>query len=612
MRRATAWFDHAVTALIVATLLSELAVVLANVIARSLFQTSLLWIDEITGIALAILAFVGGAAAYGRGGLLSVQFFVQRLGVNAQAAAGALFDWLVLAISAIVGVASIPMLQTQWQSKTPFLHVSTAFTIAPVTLGAVLTALYAARHLMRRYERPRVVWLTGAALFLAGSLAVVTQGWWVPSFRGPLALEVMLGIFALLIAFGLPVGYALAAGSIVYIYGARPATMTALPSHMLGGVANFLLLALPFFIFAGFIMERGGISSRLVDFMRAVVGHIRGGLLQAMVLAMYLVSGMSGSKSGDVAAVGTSMNEMLAREGYLPEENVAVLAASAVMGETVPPSLAMLVLGTITTVSVGSLFIAGIVPAAVIGAVLLFAVYVRARLQGRVPASRFSWGLLGRTGLRAIPPLLMLVILFGGILSGIGTPTEVSSFAVTYGLFLATVVYRATGVRALVRAVTEAALMTGMILFIVANAIAFSWVLTVAELPQGLVAWLEAAHLGQAGFMLFSIVLLIVMGALLEGIGSLLILGPLLVPVAAKIGLDPLHYAIVLIIAMGIGAFSPPLGVGFYISCSIGKARVEDAMRVVPQLLGVVFAGLLIVAFVPWFTLALPHAVGIR
>ena len=461
---------------------------LANVIVRSLFQSSLLWIDEITGIALAILAFVGGAAAYGRGRLLSVQFFVLRLPVAGQAAVGALFDWLILAISAIIGIASIPMLQTQWQSKTPFLHISAALGIAPVTLGAVLTAIYAVSHLLRRRSRPGIVWGTGGALFAVGALAVATQAWWVPSFHGAVALEVMLGLFALCVVFGLPVGYALAAGSIVYIYGARPATLTALPMQMLGGVSNFLLLALPFFIFAGFIMERGGISSRLVDFMRAIVGHIRGGLLQAMVLAMYLVSGMSGSKSGDVAAVGTSMNQMLAREGYLPEENVAVLAASAVMGETVPPSLAMLVLGTITTVSVGSLFIAGIVPAAVIGGVLLVAVYVRARLQGRVAASRFSWAVLGRTGLKAIPALLMLVILFGGILSGIGTPTEVSSFAVAYGLFLAIVVYRATDLRALVRAVSEAALMTGMILFIVANAIAFSWVLTVGELPQGLVA----------------------------------------------------------------------------------------------------------------------------
>lgn len=612
MPRLTAWLDQAVTALIVGTLLTELGVVLANVAARSFFHSSLLWIDEITGIALAILAFVGGAAAYGHGRLLSVQFFVERLPATAQAAVAAFFDWLILAISAIVGVASIPMLQTQWQSTTPFLHVSMAVTIAPVTLGAILTAIYAVRHLRRRRSSPRIVWGTGGALLLLGLLVVATQAWWVPSFQGALALEVMLAIFALCIVFGLPVGYALAAGSIVYIYGARPATLTALPSQMLGGVSNFLLLALPFFIFAGFIMERGGISSRLVDFMRALVGHIRGGLLQAMVLAMYLVSGMSGSKSGDVAAVGTSMNEMLAREGYLPEENVAVLAASAVMGETVPPSLAMLVLGTITTVSVGSLFIAGLLPAAVIGAVLLVAVYVRARMQGRTAASRFSWTVLGRTALSAIPPLLMLVILFGGILSGIGTPTEVSSFAVAYGLFLATLVYRATGLRALVNAVSEAALMTGMILFIVANAIAFSWVLTVGELPQGLVAALEAAHLGPAGFMLFSIVLLVVMGALLEGIGSLLILGPLLVPVAAQIGIDPLHYAIVLIIAMGIGAFSPPLGVGFYIACSIGKARVEDAMRVVPQFLGVVFAGLLIVAFVPWFTLALPHLAGIK
>jgi TRAP-type C4-dicarboxylate transport system permease large subunit len=279
-------------------------------------------------------------------------------------------------------------------------------------------------------------------------------------------------------------------------------------------------------------MERGGISLRLVRFVHALVGHLRGGLLHVMVLSMYLVSGLSGSKTADVAAVGSVMRDMLEQEGYDVSEGTAVLAASAAMGETVPPSIAMLVLGSITTLSMAALFIGGIIPAAVVAICLMALIWLRSRRANAPVSRRAPVRTMVASGIAAILPLLMPVILFAGILLGIATPTG-------------------------------------------------------------------------------TIALLIVVGSVLEGLPALIILAPLLLPIAGGIGLSELHYGIVLLIAMGAGAFLPPAGVGFYVACAIMRTDIESASRAMVPYLVVLIIALLIVAFVPWFTVFLPRALGL-
>jgi tripartite ATP-independent transporter DctM subunit len=398
-------------------------------------------------------------------------------------------------------------------------------------------------------------------------------------------------------------------GAAAYLWVSNSSPMVALPQNMVNGTGNYVLLAVPFFVLAGLIMERGGISLRLVRFVQALVGHVRGGLLHVVVVSMYLVSGLSGSKAADVAAVGSVMRNMLAREGYRPGEGAAVLAASAAMGETVPPSIAMLVLGSITSLSIAALFVGGIIPAAVIGLCLMLLISVRARIANAPRSARASRSTLGRAALGAVLPLLMPLILFGGILFGIATPTEVSSFAVLYGIGLA-FFYREMDLRGLGRTVVDSAALSGMVLFILAAASAFSWVLTTASLPQHLVELLHGVNDSSLVFLVGSIALLIAAGTLLEGLPALNVLAPLLLPIAVQLGISPLHYGIVLVIAMGIGAFMPPAGVGFYVCCAIQRTDVEPASRAMLPYLGVLIAGLLVVAFVPALTLVLPHAFG--
>jgi len=605
----TAVVNALANAVVAIALIGELGAVFANVISRSLFDTAFLWTDEVAKLALSTLAFVGGAIAYAHGHHTFVRAGLNALGERVRGACLVASDLAVLLIAAVTGYASIFLIEIRWNELTPILEMPAAWIVVPLTASMMLLMFHAARRLLRAPRGPAVA--VGAAVAAILALAFATRPLWLPWFTGDGAITAALGLFLVTIFGGLPIGFALLLSTAVYLWLADAVPMVALPQNMVDGTGNFVLLALPFFILAGLIMERGGISVRLVRFVHALVGHLRGGLLHVMVLSMYLVSGLSGSKTADVAAVGSVMRDMLKKEGYGPGEGAAVLAASAAMGETVPPSIAMLVLGSITTLSMAALFIGGVIPAAVVAACLMALIFLRPRHAGAPVSRRASARMVATSAIGAILPLLMPVILFAGILFGIATPTEVSSFAVVYGLILSCLIYRELDLATFLRIVLDSAMLAGMVLFILGAASGFSWALTVAYLPQRLVDFLHGIGDNTALFLIGSMALLIVVGSVLEGLPALIILAPLLLPIAGGIGLSELHYGIVLLIAMGIGAFLPPAGVGFYVACAIMRTDIEAASRAMLPYLVVLIIALLIVAFVPWFTVFLPRALGL-
>jgi tripartite ATP-independent transporter DctM subunit len=396
--------------------------------------------------------------------------------------------------------------------------------------------------------------------------------------------------------------------TLTYLALTDAAPAIAVPQNMVDGTGNFILLALPFFIFAGLIMERGGISVRLVQFAMALVGGIRGGLLQVVVVTIYLVSGISGSKIADVAAVGSVMRGELKRHGYRPDQGAAVLAASAAMAETIPPSIAMLVLGSVTPISIGTLFVAGLLPAALIAVCLMGLIAYQAR--GRVEAAPQPGTRRMAALAPAILPLAMPVAMVCGIRFGIATPTEVSTLAVLYGLVLSIVVYRGLPWRQVLELVLSCAMTAGMVLLVLSSASSFAWVLTAANMPQHLVELLDDTGRSAIAFWIGSIVLLILIGTLLEGLPALIILAPLLMPIATGLGIDPVQYGIVLILAMGVGAFMPPVGIGFYVAAAVAGSRVEPAARTMVPFIVVLVLAVVLIAFVPGIALIVPHLMG--
>jgi tripartite ATP-independent transporter DctM subunit len=595
--------------IVVAALVGELLVVMTDLTIRFLFTQSLLWTEEASKLCLTTLAFVGGALAYRARHHTAIKVVTRLFPAAIQSGIAVAVDTIILCVVAITLYVSFDLFEVANMSLTPILQISGAWIVLPFNVGLALIALFAAERLA--FDHPEQVTRVVAPIVVV--LAVVVAGIGFAALPRPdsaTALTIMLPLFLAAVLLGLPVSFAMLLGSIFFLQITDSAPMIAVAQNTVDGTGHFILLTLPFFIWAGLIMEKGGISLRLVRFAMALVGHLRGGLLQVAVVTIYLVSGISGSKVADVVAVGTVLRLELTRQGYQAKEGAAVLSAAGAMSETIPPSIAMLVLGSVTPISIGTLFIAGLLPAAVIALFLMVAIYVLAWRRNTPRAPRATFAELAKSSAGAILPLIMPAMMIVGIKFGFATPTEVSAVAVVYGLILSILIYRSIGIGNFFAIAADCGLLAGMVLFIIGTAGAFAWTLTAANLPAVLVKMLHIGGDSPALFLVGSMVLLIVIGSLLEGLPALIILGPLLMPLANQLGIDSIHYAMVILLAMGIGIFIPPIGICFYVSCAVMECEVEAAAKTMLPYLAVLLAGVLAVAFVPWFTHAVPNLVG--
>lgn len=588
-------------------LVVELCVILWNIVGRTLFKSPFQGTLEVSVIALATIAFVGGAVSYGKGEEVAMSALRDRAPANWRLGLGVMGEVVTTVFAAALAGASWLLAEAHSSERTASLGIPGTFQFLPLVIGMALFAWYAIRRIIQRRGKIAAVSCLMVVLLLVALVA--SHDLWVQlTLRGQNAVVLSLVAFALLLLAGVPIAVVLGAAALLYAYGTE-SPFQSLTLAVQQGATGFVLLALPFFVAAGYIMNEGGISQRLTDFVTNVIGHVRGGVLQTLVVTTFIVSGISGAKAADVAAVGIPMRKVIREQQYPAEEGAAVLAASAAMGELVPPSIAMLIFGSITAVSTATLFVAGVVPAAVIALILMGTAYVRARRSGRPTLARAPLKKMVWSGVVAVPALVMPLLLFGGILAGIGTPTEVSSFAVVYGILLSFAFKRANA-RTLLKIAIDASVMSGTILVILGTAQAFSRSLTAAGVPQELSA--KMTSLPDWQFMLVTIVVIVVMGTFLEGLPALVVLSPLLLPVATGLGISPLSYAVVLLAGMGLGTFMPPVGVGYYVVTGVMDVKPERVMRpMVPYVL-VLLVGLLVASFVPTISTVLPALFGMN
>jgi tripartite ATP-independent transporter DctM subunit len=600
--------EHAFDVLLALVLFLELLLLFGNTMLRTVFHTSVVWANEVAEYSLTSLAFIGGALAYHRGLHLVVRVGIDRLPRRWHEYAECARHYFVIAV-ALVGLATaVPMWREAWTTLTVVLQIPKSWTLLPFFIGMALTVVFALAELRRHSAKENsVAGLAVALLALAWFLAQHFTGPWQGS--GGIAFALLLLLF--LVFAGVPIAYVLSVTAYIAIYSSGEDPM-AVSLAMSNGISSFILLAVPFFILAGNVMTDGGLTKPLADWVTGMVGRMRGGLLQALVVAMYIFSGISGSKIADVAAVGTTLKGMLKDQGYDPAESAAVLSAAGIMGETIPPSLVMMVLASITTLSVATFFVAGVLPAAVLGACLMVLIHRRAKKYDWPRCAAISWPERMRLTLRALPALLVPIILVIGIVGGIATTTEVSSFAVVFSILVSVFIYRGMDLRSFVRTLAGSGAMAGMVLLMVSAGSAFSWTLALSGL-QSVVADFLALLGGSAfAFLVFSVVLMMVMGSILEGLPSLLIFGPMLLQLARTYGIDPMAFGIVIIIAMGVGTFVPPFGVCYFVTCSVMDTSVE---RVTPRFLpylAILLVGLVAIAAFPAISLALPHAFNLR
>ena len=418
---------------------------------------------------------------------------------------------------------------------------------------------------------------------------------------------VSLSFFVLLLL-GVPVAFTIGVAGLTGLMWSGSYPLTIVVQQVFQSVDSFVLLAIPLFILAGSLMETGGIAARLVRLAQALVGWVRGGLAMAVVVAEYIFSGISGSTIADVSAIGATMIPPMRKAGYTPEQAVSVVAAASAMGILVPPCLLMIVIGSIANVSVAALFVAGFIPAVVLAVAIMAYIYLEARRGGIMGSKASSWHEIWTSFIDALIPLGLPIIIFGGILGGIVTPTEAAAVAVFYAGIVGIYVYREITWSQLPSILINSAVITASVCFLLGVAAVVAWILAVEQIPMQLIKLMSSMSAGPITFLVITALLFILLGAVLEGLPAVVILLPTFVPVVKTLGIDLVHYSIVVVAATGIGLFLPPIGVGLFISCGIAGISVDRVMR--PMLPYIVFLciGLLLVIMFPWLTLVLPRA----
>jgi tripartite ATP-independent transporter DctM subunit len=587
-------------------LAADLLVVCGSVLLRFLFNAPVEWADDVARGLMVGSSFFGAASALARSENLGVAFFIDMLPAGPRRTIDSMGALLVSVISGYVAFNAIKL---GWLTtgQTTGAGLPLELTFYPMGAGALLMTIFALDLFRRRPLGDMVAGMVAVGL-IAGLYVI-----WdllLPASL-PASGTLMLAGFFIALFGGLPIGFALALAALIFIWveGTLPGVIFA--QQMARGIDNFVLLAIPFFILVGYLMEANGMSVRLIELLQRAVGRMRGGLNVVMVMSMVLFSGISGSKMADVAAVGSVLIPAARRSRQNPGSAVALLAASAVMAETIPPCINLIILGFVANLSIGGLFVAGLLPAGLMALALIAVSIVfgkraasAAETESQIPMSGLWSGAIASFGL--------IFMIFAGFKSGFATATEISAFAVVYAIVVGSVVFRELSFRTATYSFVQAATRSGLVLFIVAAAQSLAFILTLQQVPHAvgdMMLSLSGTH-GTWLFMLLSIAVLIVMGSVLEGAAALIIFGPLLLPVAVKLGIDPLHFGVVLVIAMGLGLFAPPLGLGLYGACLIGNVPIEQTVKPIMGYLGLLLLCLLVIAFVPAISTALPHAFG--
>lgn len=413
--------------------------------------------------------------------------------------------------------------------------------------------------------------------------------------------------FLAFVAMNVPIAFSMGLSSIVGLLLKGDIPLVIMPQKIFTGCDSFPLLAVPLFILAGTLMDTGGISQRLVNLAQALVGHFRNGLGMVSIVAEIFFSGISGSTAADTAAIGSIMIPTMTQAGYPPARATAIVCAACGMGILVPPCIAMVVYGGLANTSIGALFAGGFLPAFLMAAALMVQLNIQARRSGWAPGRFGGLQPLLKAFKESLLALFMPIIIFGGILGGICTPTEAAVLAVVYGLVVSVFVYREITLGQLRDVLLETGVVTGQVMIMVGMATVFGWILSREQVPQALAGVISDLGGGRILFLLLINISFLFLGAVLEGVPALVMTVPILLPLATQFGIDPVHFGIILIANMGIGLFLPPIGLGVFIGCSIGQVSISEIVKPLMPYLAMNFTMVLLITYWPWLTLVLPN-----
>ncbi len=419
-----------------------------------------------------------------------------------------------------------------------------------------------------------------------------------------------VALFALLFLFmflGMPVAVALGLSSLLTILFFAQDSLASLSLKLFETAEHYTLLSIPFFILGGAFMTTGGVAKRMIRFANACIGHLRGGLAMASVMACMLFAAVSGSSPATVVAVGSIVIAGMVRAGYPLPFAAGVICNAGTLGILIPPSIVMVVYGAATETSVGKLFMAGVIPGILLGLLLMAAIYVRARMIGLPKQPRATLAEVLTSGRDSLWGLLLIVIILGGIYGGVFTPTEAAAVAAVYAFAIAVFVYRDIGMGRVPGVLVEAGKVTVMLMFIVANALLFAHVLTTERIPQQIAEMIIGWGMTGWQFLIVVNILLLIAGMFMEPTGIILILAPILFPIAMRLGIDPVHLGIIMVVNLEIGMVTPPIGLNLFVTAGITRMSIGEVVRAALPWSLVLLAFLVIITYVPAITLFLPN-----
>ncbi|SVA66901.1 uncharacterized protein METZ01_LOCUS119755, partial [marine metagenome] len=414
-------------------------------------------------------------------------------------------------------------------------------------------------------------------------------------------LALFLPVFLLFLMIGLPVFFGLLAapGILLWLNG-QPRDLALLYRNVYNGMDSFPLMAIPFFMLAGVLMNRGGITTRLVEFSQAIMGHFRGGLAHVNILSSMLFAGLSGSAVADTSAIGSMLIPAMVKNGYTRKFSAAITAASSVIGPIIPPSGIMIIYSYVMGESVAALFLAGIVPGILVGLGLMFMTWVMAqRYDFPVATKRFTWSERGNASLKAFFPLLTPVIILGGILGGIFTPTEASAVAVAYSLIISLFILKSMGIRDLPKVLTEAAMTSSVVLLLVGAAMAFKTVVSLSHAPEILAEWILTLSENPLILLFLINLLLFLVGMFLDAGPAIIILAPILGPIFINLGVHPVHFAIIMSVNLTVGLATPPMGLVLFVASSVSGERIESISKAILPFLAVEVVVIFMITYIP-------------
>jgi tripartite ATP-independent transporter DctM subunit len=579
----------------------EVVILFAGVVSRYVFHRPFTWSDELASILFLWLAMLGAVVAFRRSEHMRMGTLVARM----SPAWRAFFDAFALALAiAFLGLILHPAIEYALDEAaivTPALEIPNIWRAAALPIGCALMLIFAFARIARSGG-------LGHVLLALVVIALIGAGLWMlkPAFVA-MGNYKLLVFFVLLVAAGVlagaPIAFVFAIATFAFLAITTRTPLTVVVSRMDEGMSHIILLSVPLFVFLGLLIEATGLARAMVDFLASLLGHVRGGLSYVLLGAMYLVSGISGSKAADMAAVAPVLFPEMKRRGARQGELVALLSSSGAMSETIPPSLVLITIGSVTGVSIAALFNGGLLPALVLALALCVIVWWRYRDDDLSGVRRATAGEIARAFVIALPGLALPFLIRAAVVEGVATATEVSTIGIAYTIVVCLILTRSFPVHRLMPMLIDTASLCGAILLIIGAATAMAWALTQSGFSRDLAAAMQALPGGKWTFMAVSIVAFVILGSVLEGIPAIVLFGPLLFPIARQLGIHDVHYSMVVILAMGIGLFAPPFGVGYYAACAIGRVDPDEGLKPIWPYLLALLIGLIVVAAVPWISI---------